>query len=67
MFICSIAVFMLTSAGYFMYRLRQFKKWKSESELCNQMQREIEQMKVMVSDILLEADREARKRRSRND
>ena len=67
MFICSIAVFMLTSAGYFMYRLRQFQKWKSESELCNQMQREIEQMKVMVSDILLEADREARKRRSRND
>ena len=67
MFVCSIAVFTLTSAAYFVYRLRQFQKWKSESELYNQMEKEVEQMKQMVSDILLEADREARKKRGGRD
>ena len=67
MFGCFILVLTLAGGAFFVYRLRQFQKWKSESELCSQMQKEIEQMKSMVSDILLEAHREDRKKRDGDD
>lgn len=59
MLICFISVLTLACAAYLAFRLRQFQQWKSESELCAQMQREIDQLKSMVSDMVLDANKKA--------
>ena len=67
MFGCFLLVLTLGGAVLFVFRLRKFQKWEEESKLCNQMHEEVEQMKSMVSDILLEAHREDRKKRGGDD
>ena len=54
--LCFVLILTLVSGAYLVYRFLQFQKWKSESELCEQMQQEIEQLKAMISDIMLDAD-----------
>ncbi len=53
---CFVLMLTLASGAYLVYRFLQFQKWKSESELCEQMQQEIQQLKAMISDIMLDAD-----------
>ena len=53
---CFVLILTLASGAYLVYRFLQFQKWKSESELYEQMQQEIEQLKAMISDIMLDAD-----------